>query len=168
MQTPKRRSEQHRLAQQRTDHHLTTDAIAALQRELASCKTRLPRLAEEAQRMREMGDLSENAGYQTAKAQLTRVNFRILEIEEELKYAVVITRGASAGGRVRTGATVTVHTGNRELTFEILGSQEANPGRGRISHNSPLGAALMDHVVGDKITVTVNGKATTYTIVAVR
>lgn len=168
MQTPKRRSEQQRLAQQRTDHHLTADAIAALQRELVVCKTRLPRLAEETQRMREMGDLSENAGYQTAKAQLTRVNFRILEIEDELKHAVVITRGASAGGRVRIGSTVTVRTGDRELTFEILGSKESNPTRGRISHSSPLGSALMDHTTGAHVTVTVNGKATTYTIVAVQ
>lgn len=118
--------------------------------------------------MREMGDLSENAGYQTAKAQLTRVNFRILEIEEELKHAVVITRGASTGGRVRIGSTVTVRTGNRELTFEILGSREAHPSRGRISHNSPLGSALMDHMVGDRVTVTVNGKTTAYTIVDVQ
>lgn len=166
MQVPKRRSEQDRLARQRADHHLTADAIAQLQRELAACKERRPRLAEEVQRMREMGDLSENAGYHTAKAQLTHVNFRILEIEDELTHAIVITRGASAGGRVRIGSTVTVRTGDRASTFEILGSQESNPTRGRISHNSPLGRALMDHTVGDHVTVTVNGKTTTYTIIA--
>jgi len=168
MQTPKRRSEQARLARQHTDHHLTADAVAQLQRELVACRERLPRLAEETQRMREMGDLSENAGYHTAKAQLTRVNFRILEIEDELKHAIVIDRGAGASGQVRIGSTVTVRTGDRELTFDILGSQESNPTRGCISYSSPLGSALMGHTDGDHVAVTVNGKTTTYTVVSVR
>ncbi|MFA4846157.1 MAG: GreA/GreB family elongation factor [Patescibacteria group bacterium] len=168
MQTPKRRSEQDRLARQHTDNHLTEDAIARLRRELSTCKERRPHLAEETQRMREMGDLSENAGYHTAKAQLMRNNFRILEIEDELKHAIVIERGVSIGGRIRIGSTVTVRTGDRERTFEILGSQESSPTRGRISYSSPLGCALMDRTVGDQVTVTVNGKTTTHSIIAVQ
>ena len=168
MQIPKRKSEQDRLARQQSDHHLTAEAVEALRRELQNLKEhQRPRLAEETQRMREMGDLSENAGYQAAKAQLTRINFRILEIEEELKHAIVIDRGSGASGQVRIGSTVTIRTGDRESTFEILGSQESNPGRGRISHGSPLGRALLGHGAGDAIAVNVNGKTTAYAIIRV-
>ena len=71
MQIPKRRSERDRLAKKQTDRYLTADAIAHLQRDLADLKERQrPRLAEEVRRTSEMGDRSENAGYQAAKAQL--------------------------------------------------------------------------------------------------
>lgn len=168
MQVPKRRSEQERLARQSWDRHLTSAAIAGLRRELEDLKDRQrPRLAEETQRMREMGDLSENAGYQTAKAQLTRVNFRILEIEDALKYAIVIERGTGGGGRIRIGSIVTIRSGDRTQTFEILGSQESDPSRGRISHASPIGQALLGHVMGDAVEVVVRGKSTAYTVVRV-
>ncbi|MDO8599764.1 MAG: transcription elongation factor GreA [bacterium] len=168
MQVPKRRSEQERRAREHVDHHLTREAIEQLQRERARLIAHVPKLADETQRMREMGDLSENAGYQTAKAQLTRANFRILEIEEQLKYAVPIARGVSSSGRVQIGSTVTIARDGVERTYEILGSEEVNPSRGRISHHSPLGVALMGRKVGDAVTVTVNGKTTTYTILAVQ
>lgn len=168
MQVPKRRSEQERLARRSWDRHLTPAAIARLRRELEDLKERQrPRLAEETQRMREMGDLSENAGYQTAKAQLTRVNFRILEIEDALKHATVIERGTGGGGRIRIGSIVTIRSGDRTQTFEILGSQESDPSRGRISHASPIGQALLGHVIGDIVEVAVRGATTSYIILRV-
>ena len=168
MQVPKRKSETARIMQRRQDYHLTPEAIEGLKREFVDLKERQrPRVAEEAQRMREMGDLSENAGYQSAKAQLVRINFRLLEIEDQLKYAVLIKRGVSVSGRVQIGSTITIARDGVERAYEILGSEEVDLKRGRISHNSPLGAALIGHKIGDDVTLTISGRVTHYRIVRV-
>lgn len=167
MQVPKRRSEEDRRARQQRDHYLTPEAVAKLRRELDGLFARRPTLAEEVRRTSDMGDRSENAAYQIAKGQLGRMNYRILEIEDQLKYAVVIQRGAGIGGTVQIGSTVVVTRDDREQRFTILGSQESDPRHGRISYRSPLGAALMGKADGDAVSVTVQGRATVYRIVRV-
>ncbi|MBI4433475.1 GreA/GreB family elongation factor [Candidatus Uhrbacteria bacterium] len=168
MRTPQRRSERDRELRERVDYHLTPDAIERLRRELLDCKDRQrPRAVDEMQRTSEMGDRSDNAAYTTAKAQLTRINFRILSIEDRLKYAVPIARGADMFGRVQIGSTVVVMVHGQERTFEILGSQESSPARGRISHHSPLGAALMGRAVGDVVKIDVNDRTTEYAIIRI-
>ena len=166
MQIPQRRSEQESRMKKQHDHYLTADAVGKLRRELVNLTERQrPRVAEEVHRTAEMGDRSENAAYQAARAQLTRINFRILEIEDQLKNAVVIEHRTT--GRVEIGATVIVECDGTEHTYVILGSQETNPGRGKISHRSPLGTALMGHKAGDEVTMTVRGKVKVYRIVRV-
>ncbi|MBI4142399.1 GreA/GreB family elongation factor [Candidatus Uhrbacteria bacterium] len=151
-----------------TDEYLTPEAIGRLRRDLKDLRTRQrPLAAAEMRRTAEMGDLSENAGYSAAKAQLMRINHRILSIEERLKCAVPIARGSGPSGRIRIGSTVVVSRDGREQTFDILGSQESNPTRGRISHRSPLGTALLGHHTGDDVTAVVNGRDITYRIIRV-
>ncbi|OGL66612.1 hypothetical protein A2856_01975 [Candidatus Uhrbacteria bacterium RIFCSPHIGHO2_01_FULL_63_20] len=106
--------------------------------------------AAEVRRAGEMGDFSENAGYQAAKAHLRRVNARILSLQERLKTAIPIPSGAS-DGTVHIGSVVEVEIAGRVTTYEILGSQESDPSRGRISYLSPLGAALMGRATGEEI-----------------
>lgn len=103
--------------------------------------------AEEVHRTAQMGDLSENAGYQAAKQHLRRINSRILQIEEMLKHAVVIQ--AKNTGTIGVGSTVTLEHDGKTSTFSILGSYESDPAKGRISHVSPLGKLLIGHRVGD-------------------
>ncbi|MBI2483475.1 GreA/GreB family elongation factor [Candidatus Uhrbacteria bacterium] len=168
MRVPQRRSERDRELRERVDYHLTPDAIERLQRELADLKDRArPKAIAEMQRTSEMGDRSDNAAYTTAKAQLTRINFRILTIEDRLKYAIPIAQGADRFGRVQVGSRVTVQVHGSERSFAIVGSQEVNPGRGRISHHSPLGAALIGRAVGDIVRIEVQGRSTEYCIVRV-
>ncbi len=109
-----------------------------------------PALALEMQRTAEEGDFSENAGYQAAKAALRRLNNRITFLDEQLRFAVPIDQDDDTG-KVHIGSTVTVEVSGKTMKLEILGSQESSPGKGRISHLSPLGVALIGHSVGDKI-----------------
>lgn len=171
MQVPRRRSEQNRKYQRpsNTDAYLTAAAIARFKDELERLEKReRPQAAEEVARTKEMGDLSENAAYTDAKFHLRRVNDRIFSIKERLKHAIVIPQGAGASGKIGIGSIVLVRINGQERTYEILGSQETNPSRGRISHLSPVGASLLGHKAGDRITRNVNDKEILYEIVEVR
>ncbi len=167
MRVPIRRSEVLAQSKKQSDAFLTPQAIKRMQDEIVRLeKNDRPEAAEELRRCAAMGDLSDNAAYSYAKMQLRRINSRILSLQEKIKYAVPITIG-SDDGRVRIGSTVTVETGGLQTTFEILGSQETNPLRGRISYLSPFGAALVGHKVGDCVTVISQKGDVKYTIVAV-
>lgn len=132
------------------DRFLTPEAIGRLKDELARLeKAERGTAAAEVRRAAEMGDLSENAGYQAAKAHLRRVNARILSIQGRLKAAIPIARG-SDDGIVRIGSTVEVEMSGKRFTYEILGSQESDPSRGRISYLSPLGSSLLGRAAGDE------------------
>lgn len=171
MQVPRRRSEQHRKYQRPsdTDAHLTAAAIARLQDELERLlKHERSKAADEVARTKEMGDLSENAAYTEAKFHLRRINDSIFSIKERLKRAIVITSGASVSARIAIGSIVVLRVNGEERTYEILGSQETNPSRGRISHFSPVGATLLGHKAGDSVLHTINGQDVVYKIVEVR
>lgn len=149
MRLPTRKSELLRQSQPQ-DPYLTPAMIEKLKKELERLmkKERRP-AAEEVHRTAQMGDLSENAGYQAAKQHLRRINSRILQIEEMLKHAVVIqTKNTDTVG---IGSTVTLEHDGKTSTFEILGSYESDPAKGRISHVSPLGKLLIGHRIGDVV-----------------
>lgn len=129
-------------------------------------KEERPRVIEEMQEAATQGDFSENAGYQAAKQHLRRINGKIDRLNDALRFAIPIAHGSD--GEVRIGSTVMIRANNRDVTYEILGSQESNPGRGRISYLSPIGAALMGHRVGDTVDVHINGSSIAYTIVDLR
>jgi transcription elongation factor GreA len=113
------------------------------------------------------GDLSENAEYHEARARLSRTDTRIFNLKEKLKTAVIIEKG-SDDGRVKIGSTVVLEVNGKQRTYEILGSLETDPSRNRISHESPLGSALLDHKVGDTVTVKTPSGEVTYAIIEVQ
>jgi transcription elongation factor GreA len=155
MQIPKRKSE----AKVRTsfDPHITRDKYDELSAELEKIKNvKRPRAADEVKRLAEMGDFSENAAYQMAKGYLRRLNSRILEIEDILKRAIIITPDKMSS-TVKMGSKVTVEIRGKQQVYTILGSREANPGAGAISHQSPLGEALLGGQVGEVVEVKMKG-----------
>lgn len=167
MRLPTRKSELERLQRQEIDHYLTPQKIANMQRELEDLvKRQRGPAADEVGRTAQMGDLSENAAYQFAKQNLRRINDRITMLEERLKHAIPIDQTTN-NGKIRIGSTVTLKTGDQELTFEILGSSETNPSRGRISHSSPLGVALIGKAVGDVATLKTPRGETRYEILQI-
>jgi transcription elongation factor GreA len=170
MQIPKRKSEEHRKYGKREDNFLSTAAIRKLQDDLRRLQdVSRPRAVEELTRTREMGDLSENAAYSEAKGRLMGIDRRILELKDRLKNAVVIERGPDDDGRARLGATVVVRVNGKEKSYEITGAQETDPGSGRISLHSPLGAALVGKKAGDTVTVkAATGKDIEYLLIDVR
>jgi transcription elongation factor GreA len=110
-----------------------------------------PVVIERVKTARELGDLRENAEYQEARREQSFVEGRIQALEALLRTAVVV--GAGAGdGTVAVGSSVVVDTDGEENTWQIVGANEADPGRGRISYASPVGQALMGRRAGDEVT----------------
>jgi transcription elongation factor GreA len=129
--------------------YLTPEGEAKLKAELADLTG--PRREELAQRLRsaiQMGDLSENADYHKAKEDQAFLEGRIQELEAILRSAVIIEKKHS--DVVDVGTTVTIQEGSFEPeTFYMVGAKEADPRNGRISNESPIGAALIGHKVGE-------------------
>lgn len=132
---------------------------------------RRPRVIQAIAEAREHGDLKENAEYHAAREQQSFIEGRIAEIEGKLASAEVIdvTR-LNAGGRVVFGATVDlldVASGD-EVTYQIVGDEEADIKSGRISVNSPIARALIGRVEGDEVVVNAPGGQRDYELVGVR
>jgi len=134
--------------------YLTPEGEAKLKVELAELTG--PRREELAHRLRsaiQMGDLSENADYHKAKEDQAFLEGRIQEIEAILRIAVVVEKKHS--DKVSVGSRVSVQEeGFDPETFDLVGAKEADPRNGKISNESPIGAALMDHKVGDVVEAT--------------
>jgi transcription elongation factor GreA len=115
---------------------------------------------------RDMGDLSENAEYTAAREELAFIDGRIEELENILKQAVVIEEHHK-GKLVDLGSEVTVQIKGRKEVFTLVGEWEADPTEKKISHESPLGKALIGKTVGDDIEVEAPAGKMVYTIVKV-
>ncbi|MBU6500879.1 MAG: GreA/GreB family elongation factor [Patescibacteria group bacterium] len=148
--------------------YLTADGFARLKAKIAAIKEKLPTLAEETRRTAAYGDRSENAEYKEAKSSLRRANWQILHLEDQLKRVEVIKQSPNKLGKIGLGSTVTLKVGDKKEIFEILGSHESNPSRGRISYVSPLGAALMNRSKGDLVTIQTANGFRAYKIIEVR
>ena len=131
--------------------YLTPEGAAKLKAELAELTG--PRREELSQRLRsaiQMGDLSENADYHKAKEDQAFLEGRIQEIEAVLRTAVIVEKTAS--DVVTVGSTVTVQEEKFDPeTYYVVGAKEADPRNGKISNESPIGRALMDHRVGEVV-----------------
>ncbi|MEK7115984.1 MAG: transcription elongation factor GreA [Patescibacteria group bacterium] len=170
MRLPKRRAQILRTPQdEERSHELTLSAIRRLEHQLTHLvENERPSVVEDLSVAVQKGDLSENAEYQDARARLSRIDGRIFGLQERLKNAILINENAGQSGRAQIGSTVVLRVQGEEKTYQILGSQETNPSRGRISCLSPLGAALLDHVAHERITVNTPQGAIVYEIVDVK
>lgn len=154
--------------------HLTEEGFLKLKEKLARLKRAAPGLAAEAQRTAAYGDRSDNAEYKLAKGALRRTNWQILEIEDQLKRVTLIDTGPNASGKVRIGSTVVLEVGDKndagtkKKKFQILGSDESDPSRGKISYKSPLGAALIGRAKGERITLKTENGIQAYRIVGMQ
>ena len=141
--------------------YLTPEGKAKLEAELEELKTtgRLE-LAERLKHAISMGDLSENADYHKAKEDQGFMEGRIQEIEAILKNSKVIEAKAKYD-EVTLGARVTIKEADYPPeTYHLVGVNEANPREGRISHESPIGKALIGHKSGDTVNATLpNGES---------
>jgi len=134
--------------------YLTKEGLAALKREyddLVSKKR--PDVLTRVTQARNMGDLSENAEYVSAREELTFIDGRIDELEILLKQAEVIRDTKTSNHAVKLGSTVTLIVGGNKEVFTVVGEWEADPMNKKISHQSPLGKVLMGKKVGEKAEV---------------
>lgn len=131
-------------------HYITPEGKRKLEEELEFLRTvRRPQVSELIRLAKEGGDITENAGYDEAKNEQGFVEGRILTIEAILHDAVILTE-PQENDSVQLGSRVTVVDGDGEAyQYQIVGSAEADPFRGRISNESPVGRALMGHRAGE-------------------
>ncbi len=150
---------------------LTEEGAADLRRELDELKNvKRPQLAARLKEAIAQGDLSENADYHDAKEQQAFLEGRIQYLEALLYSAVIVSdNGKKRANVVSVGSEVTVEeAGEPPEIFIIVGAAEANPREGKISHESPLGRALMGHKVGDKVKVDAPAGQLTFKIKSIK
>lgn len=153
---------------------LTGRGAEALRAELKRLKgVERPRIVKAIEEARAHGDLRENAEYHAAKDEQGFVEARIAEIEGKLASAQIVdvaSAGARADGRVIFGATVELldDGSGGELTYQIVGEDEADIKQGRLSFASPIARALIGKREGDVVEVEVPGGERSFEIVAVR
>jgi transcription elongation factor GreA len=147
---------------------ITQEGFEKLSAELQELKTaKRKEIAGRIQEAKELGDLSENAEYSEAKNEQAFVEGRILEISGMLKQAVIIENNHGASQDVQVGSTVTAKGPQGNQDFTIVGSNEADPPAGRISNESPTGAAFLGKRVGAKVAVVAPRGTVEYEVLAI-
>ncbi len=141
---------------------LTKEGFQKLQEELDHLRTaKRQEVAARLHEAMEGGELIENAEYEAAKNEQAFVEGRIQELELLLATAQIIEENGKGGKKsdsIQVGSKVTIKEGNFEPeTFIIVGAAEANPRDGKISNESPIGKAILNHKVGDVVKVETPG-----------
>ena len=150
---------------------LTREGLEKLEAELSELITsRRAEVANAIREAQELGTAQIDGQYEDAKNQQAFLEGRIQEIEKMLESAKLIDEQAAHKSKeVTIGSTVTVQLkGGTRQKFQLVGPAEANPGEGRISHESPVGQALLGRKRNDKVKVSAPGGNTMMTIVSVR
>ena len=135
--------------------YLTADGAKCFREELENLKGPIrEQLSIRLRTAIQQGDLSENADYTSAKEEQGFIEGRILELETILKNVIIIDEMKKSGEVVEMGSTITVQEeGNVPETYTLVGPQEAYPINGKISFESPIGQALMNHHKGEIIRI---------------
>ena len=153
------------------EYKLSAERLEDLKKELTYLKTvREKEVADQIKEARSFGDLSENSEYDEAKNEQGKLYSRIAEIETILSNCVVIEEHKEDHDSVRLGSTVIVldkEFGEQE-TYQVVGSQEADPMNGRISEESPFGKALLGKALGEDVIVEAPAGIIHYQIVEIR
>jgi transcription elongation factor GreA len=147
--------------------YMTEIGFAKIEASLAKLKVKREDLADQLSDCYTGGDSIDNTEYLVLRDEATYLHNRILELEDILRHAELIQLG-EADGKVHMGNTVAIQSYNGPLeSYTIVGPVEANPCEGCISNESPLGRALLEHAIGDDISVSAPDGLMHYRIVAV-
>lgn len=141
-----------------------------MERELDHLKsTKREEIAEHLEYAKRMGDLSENAEYHQAREDQAMIEDRIRYIENLIKNAVIADMAVGKGS-ITIGSTVRLEKegDNKSVLYTIVGSEEADTSRGKISNLSPLGSALIGHKKGEKVQVQTPKGKDVYTIAVIK
>lgn len=150
--------------------YLTKEGLEALKAEHEELtKVKRPDVLSRVSSARGLGDLSENAEYTAARDELSFIDGRIAELEELLKNVSLIRerQKTTTDHQVRLGSKVTLHVNGKRETFTVVGEWEADPSEKKISHESPLGRALIGKKIGDKVEVEAPAGKILYAIVSI-
>ena len=146
--------------------YLSKEGYADVQKKLETLKTKKRmEIAERLEYAKSLGDLSENAEYAEAKEEQMENEAEIAKLDDLLARAVVVEEGVSE--TIRVGSTVSCKNNGTVVKFAIVGREEANPGQGKISHESPIGHAFIGKKKNDKVLVNTPKGEVTYTILEI-
>lgn len=164
MRTLNRKSEKDRKID--FDPHITEEKHNKYKKQFENIKKQIPFLSDEVARLALLGDFSENVEYQIAKRKLRSTNNKKMKIDFILNNSKIIKINKNSD-RVKIGNTVLLKINNKIKTYKILGSQESDPSKNIISHNSPLAQILLNKKVDDKIELKLKDKIIKYKIIKI-
>jgi len=147
--------------------YLSKEGLEQLKKELEGLKQKRQEIAKRIEEAKALGDLSENTEYQQAKEAQSFNEGKILESEEILRNAVIIEKNGESS-YVQIGGTIEVSSHGEKQIFTIVGSEEANPGQGKISNESPLGRAFLGHKAGETVEVETPRGKVMYKIISIK
>ena len=148
-------------------YKLTQEGVEELKKELESLIDNRADITERIRSARELGDLSENAEYASARSEQDRQELRIKEIETILKNVEII-KATPKDDKVDLGDTVTLESDKGEQRqYQVVGTVEADPLDGKISDESPIGVALLGKYVGDTVKIQLPSENIAYKIVSI-
>jgi len=150
---------------------LTPEGFKKLQQELEYLQTeKRAEIADRIKTAREFGDIAENAEYDDAKNEQALLEHRILQLEEKLRDARVITKKEIPKDVVGVGSKVRLKDmeTNKTVEYHIVGSAEANPAENKLSNESPVGRAIMGHKKGETVEVSAPRGALKFKIMEIK
>lgn len=152
-----------------TDQYfLTQEGLQNLEREYRTLiEVEKPKVVERVRKAREMGSLDDNPEYDAARDEQSRLEGRIWEVGEILAHAQIVEEQKKVKGKINVGSTITVEIEGEKETFTIVGSVEADPSLGKISHESPVGKALLGLQEGDSVEVALPHGRFTYKVLEI-
>lgn len=149
-------------------YYLTQEGYNQLKEEYRRLtKEEKPVLLKQVKEARGKGNLEDNPEYENVRDQQMMLEGRILEIEQILENAKVISPEAQVSAAISVGATVTVDIEGSHEIYQIVGSAEADPSSGKISYESPVGKALLGLKPGDVVSVSLPNAAITYKVIKI-
>lgn len=149
---------------------LTYDGLKQLEEELDMLKSvRRAEVAGKIKEARSFGDLSENSEYDEAKDEQAKLEVRIVQLENKLKNVKVIDEDEIDTKKVSIGSKIQLRNCDNDMVIEysIVGSTEADPLKGKISDESPVGQTLLGHSVGETVEVTVPAGTISFEILGI-
>lgn len=148
--------------------YLTRAGLAKLQKEAEDLQREKRRLSEEVGRAAQLGDLRENAEYHAAKEKLQQVLDRLNDLSWKLAHVQLVDDVPLTDGKAALGCRITVKDpAGKELTFTLVGPDEADPATGQLSIASPIGKALLGQKASTAVTVQLPAGPKTFQILSV-
>jgi len=150
-------------------NYITEEKKQALENELNHLKTnKRKEILEALEAARALGDLSENAEYHQAREDQGKTEDRINQIDHMLKNSVVVKKHSSSNVEIGTTVKVLKENSKEEVTYSIVGAEEADMNHHKISNKSPLGEALFGKRKGDVVTIKTPKGLVKYTLVDIQ
>lgn len=150
-------------------YHVTFEGLQRLEQQIAEEKSRRPEIAQKLHDAMADKDFRENAPLDAARDEQAHLEARIRDLESRLRNAVIIDE-ASKGGRANVGSVVKLLNlkANREQSITLVSPNEVDPANGKISVESPMGVAVLNHALGDEVTVNAPSGPMTFRVLDVQ